>query len=147
VHHSPHSAAAPDAPPPLHLGTSELRASHHNVAPNPRTYTTTPDAFPAAHAPIPDASTAAPAPTRASSGSQLCCRCTVVVGSGQKGVVLLAPPYRVSYHPGAPTAAASDREAPTAAANDREAPTASTSDREASTPAAACGSRDDFVPL
>jgi len=56
--------------------------------------------------------------------------------------VLLAPPHRVSYHPGAPTAAASDREAPT---------TASTSDREAPTPATAAGgssgSRDDLVPL
>jgi len=137
VHHSPHRVVAPGAPPLILLVTIELRASHDNVAPNPRTYTTTTDTFPTAHAPIPDASAAAPAPTPASSGSQLCCRCTIIVAGEQKGVVLLAPPYRMSYHPGAPTATASDC----------EAPTATTSDREASTPAAGDGTCDDLMPL
>jgi len=144
VHHSPHPPAAPGAPPPVPLATIELRASHHNTAPGARSRSTTPDAHPTAHSPLSNAGAAAAAPTPASSRSQLCCGCTVVLGGRQKGLVLLASPYRVSYHPGAPTAAASDC----------EAPTASTSDREASTPAAAAGgssgssgSRDDLVPL
>jgi len=138
VHHSPHGAVAPGALPLIFLVTNELRASHDNISPNPRTSTTTTDAFPATHTPIPDASAAAPAPTSASSGSKLCRRCAIIVAGEQKGVVLLAPPHRMSYDTGATTATASDC----------EASTATTSDSEASPPAAA-GDRtcDDLVPL
>jgi len=137
VHHSPHLAAALGAPPFVPPVTVELRASHHNVASNPRAYSSTPDAFPATRTPTPSASTAAPTPTRASSRSQLRCRCTIIMGNWQEGLVLFASPHRVSYHPGTPTSATSDREASTSAA----------SVRQASTTTAGGSACDDLVPV